>query len=611
MFITIRSKLILLAFFVLFSMGFVITLPLLATQKIDALSQAKFLTKSVESLMLQLRRNEKDFMARQLPKYPEKFQTNHKALTVDLHALLLLLEAHDLPTAQVAKLEPIVQAYHDDFMAYVALQNEIGTLKSGALHALDGALAGLLQHALKESHNNTLFQLIVTTQHFLQTPTKEEVIALRKQLADAQKGASRTLIDKLQRYEESFERYVGLKERLGFNHTDALHGRLRDTIHQTESILHETVQLLDAHVDESIASTKRTTFLLVGLFLALLLAIMSRLIYSINKRIYHLKEVISHITLHKDLTYISHVQHSDEIGAIKATFNALIAEFKMLLREIGNLSQKSADVSELLSQETHHIESRTQRERTIVEEAVATNRTVNSELQSVVSTSNDAQNGIVNAANALKGVQIEVEKLSTDVQTSAHIEQEFAQQLDKLNTDADQVKVILDVIADIADQTNLLALNAAIEAARAGEHGRGFAVVADEVRKLAERTQRSLGEINATINIIVEAIAATSKAMNDNAKNVALLVDTTHNVQKVLEEVHTTMHTASTVSRQTTQNFSAMVTQMQATFTQIEAIDALSHENGKSVQAMLGSTQMLDEKTKTLHDKIKIFKTEG
>ncbi|MDH5464631.1 MAG: methyl-accepting chemotaxis protein [Thiovulaceae bacterium] len=121
-------------------------------------------------------------------------------------------------------------------------------------------------------------------------------------------------------------------------------------------------------------------------------------------------------------------------------------------------------------------------------------------------------------AEVLKHMIDQLHDISTFVSEASIKQDDFSMKLIQLNEDANQIKEVLTVINDIADQTNLLALNAAIEAARAGEHGRGFAVVADEVRKLAERTQKSLAEINASINIVVQSISDASEEMQENAK---------------------------------------------------------------------------------------------
>lgn len=127
------------------------------------------------------------------------------------------------------------------------------------------------------------------------------------------------------------------------------------------------------------------------------------------------------------------------------------------------------------------------------------------------------------------------------IQNVANKEHELSGNLQTLAGNAQETKQILTTIGDIADQTNLLALNAAIEAARAGEHGRGFAVVADEVRKLAERTQKSLAETSATINILIQAITDNSESLNKNMDEMMDLTQFVGSVDDKMEELLRTM----------------------------------------------------------------------
>ena len=216
----------------------------------------------------------------------------------------------------------------------------------------------------------------------------------------------------------------------------------------------------------------------------------------------------------------------------------------------------------------------------------------------------------VKAANdILLSSKSELAKMVGSVRESVAVESEFASRLQSLSEEAERVKGVLSVIGDIADQTNLLALNAAIEAARAGEHGRGFAVVADEVRKLAERTQKSLTETNVTINTIVQSINDAADQMGKNAQSIMGLENSSMMIEEEIQKSVAVMGKTADIISEIASLSVHNADKVGDITAKLSKINDAAHINARSVEEIAASIEHLNSMSEALGQKLKRFET--
>ncbi|BDY13770.1 methyl-accepting chemotaxis protein [Hydrogenimonas cancrithermarum] len=364
-----------------------------------------------------------------------------------------------------------------------------------------------------------------------------------------------------------------------------------DTITRKINVLKKIDDTIAQQIERDLNSFHDSAFIdaLIGFSVILFMLIIAFFsVQDLEKRLNSLKSLITNIAQTKDLTTEVRIYEHDEFGSIRAA----LRDFLKALHDLTSHTQSSANenkrVSVNLDKAFRSITDNIQTEADIVEEGANEAAHLKDKL---IASTEEALLTKTNMLQANENLHHAIELIQhtiNQIENNAVVENELAQRLQQLSHDAEQVKEVLTVISDIADQTNLLALNAAIEAARAGEHGRGFAVVADEVRKLAERTQKSLADINATINIIVQAIMDSSSEMNKNIENVNRLTEDTSNVQNEIGNVSSKMTEAVGSVENTVQAIDEAATIMATFIEKMNQIKALSETNKESI---LGSEE--------------------
>jgi methyl-accepting chemotaxis protein len=296
-----------------------------------------------------------------------------------------------------------------------------------------------------------------------------------------------------------------------------------------------------SQVSTAANSAKQTAYLQVlvmGLMCLLIVGVVALVVnIAVKRPIKALEKVAEDLSSGEgDLTKRLKSNDNDEIGAVSSYINKFIEKIHITVMKAGITATDTKDVSQKILSNATEISRSAHLQTIMVQESKDIIGTIEKELDLSEQLAIQAEEDTKANLEVLMQMSTLLNRVVDAIYAASEDEVDMSSRINSLANETLKIKDILEMIKDIADQTNLLALNAAIEAARAGEHGRGFAVVADEVRKLAERTQKSLTEIDATISVVVQSVGDVSENMNKNAEFVKQISEDALEVKKITEE---------------------------------------------------------------------------
>ncbi len=359
---------------------------------------------------------------------------------------------------------------------------------------------------------------------------------------------------------------------------------------------------------------ENTAKLFLWILTATIALVVLTLIYAKLRIVKRIDELVLKINAFshgdKDLrTKIDVGDRNDEISQVGHGVNLFVENARLIMEEIKGISTSNKTSMDKLVQIAQETQKSMKDSSTTLNSVKNKATDVANMMNASIEQSQGLRKRLIETQGLVKESKDAIGDLFSQITESAHTEEELSSKVEQLSRNADDVKSILDIINDIADQTNLLALNAAIEAARAGEHGRGFAVVADEVRNLAGRTQKSLAEINSTIMVIVQEINDVSSQMNLNSQKMERLSDMSKSVQETYEKMSSNLSSVVQDSNQSMDDYAKSGHQIEVMVSDFAEVEKVASKTLADSSDILNIATHVSGTTMNLDKQVNLFKT--